>query len=338
MKAADAMFAIRPMVFAVALTSASWASAQARDPAAADALFREARSLMKEGKYTVACPKLAESQRLDPAAGTLINLGDCFQKTGQLANALQAMRDALDMLAPTDSRVAPVKEEMAALDKRVPRLTIRLAPDTPEDAKVLRDDVEYGAASLGVPIPVNPGDHMIVVAAPRRAKKAYPVTISEGQAREITVTVGKVLPDGASAEELELAPPPPEGSPPPRAVAPDTSTAPDSSRTIGWILGGVGVVGLGTGIVTGLMLDERQSTVDANCDSKTKLCNDEGYSAAQDGKTLRTVSFVGWGIGLAGIAAGGYFLFLAGPSKAPTTAVNGVASRDGAFFSVSRRF
>ncbi len=338
MKAADAMFAIRPMVLAVALTTASWVSAQVRDPAAADALFREARSLMKEGKYTAACPKLAESQRLDPAAGTLINLGDCFQKTGELASALQALRDALDMLSPTDSRVGPVKEEMAALEKRVPRLTIRLAPDTPEDARVLRDQVEYGAASLGMPIPVNPGEHLIVVTASGRAKKAYPVAISEGQAREITVTVGKVLSPGASTEELGPAPPPAAASPTPKAAAPDTSSAPDSSRTVGGIFGGVGVVALGTGVVTGLMLDERQSTVDANCDSTTKLCNDEGYSAAQDGKTLRTVSFVGWGIGLAGIAAGGYFLFLAGPSKAPATAVNGVASRDGAFLSVSRRF
>ena len=328
----------RCLVLALALTTSSWALAQPRDPAAADALFRDARALMKEGKFAAACPKLAESQRLDPAAGTLINLSDCLQKTGQLADALQALREALDILPSGDNRVGPVKDEIAALDKRVPRLTIRLAPDAPEDTTVTRNEVEYGKASFGIAIPVNPGEHAIVAAAPGRAKKAYPIKLGEGQVRELIVTAGAALgtPGGGAAEGT--------ASPPERAPQATRQTTPQDSpppttqqRTLGWVLGGVGVVGLATGMVTGLMLDGRQATVDANCDAKTKLCNDEGYSAAQDGKTLRTVSFIGWGVGLAGIAAGSYFLFFAGPDE-PTTAVNAGGTRNGAFVSVSRRF
>ena len=42
--------------------------------AAAAALFEDGRRLMGENKYAEACPKLEESQRLDPHMGTLFTL------------------------------------------------------------------------------------------------------------------------------------------------------------------------------------------------------------------------------------------------------------------------
>ena len=44
------------------------------DVAAAEALYREGRALMEKGDLDAACPKLAESQRLDPSSGTALNL------------------------------------------------------------------------------------------------------------------------------------------------------------------------------------------------------------------------------------------------------------------------
>ena len=47
--------------------------------AASQTLFDEGRQLMARGQYEEACPKLAESQRLDPGIGTQYNFADCLE-------------------------------------------------------------------------------------------------------------------------------------------------------------------------------------------------------------------------------------------------------------------
>ena len=62
---------------------------------AAEALFSAGRADVERGDYASACPKFADSQRLDPAPGTLINLADCEEHVGQLARAWQHWREAI---------------------------------------------------------------------------------------------------------------------------------------------------------------------------------------------------------------------------------------------------
>src|SRR5262249_2265450 len=71
------------------LSSATAAFAQA-DPASAQTLFDQAKQLMADGKYRDACPKLEESQRLDPGPGTLFQLASCYEKIDRTATAWAA--------------------------------------------------------------------------------------------------------------------------------------------------------------------------------------------------------------------------------------------------------
>jgi len=66
----------------------------AADKATAETLFDEGRRLLVQNKLPEACSKFAESQRLDPAIGTQLNLGDCYERTGRLASAWAQFREA----------------------------------------------------------------------------------------------------------------------------------------------------------------------------------------------------------------------------------------------------
>jgi hypothetical protein len=70
---------------AVVLAASVARADETPDAVRAAALFTEGRQLMAADDYAAACPKLAESQALAPAADTALDLGICYQKASQAA-------------------------------------------------------------------------------------------------------------------------------------------------------------------------------------------------------------------------------------------------------------
>src|ERR1051325_3142120 len=75
------------LVAGLCATLAGVAHADPRDAAAAEALFDEGKALYAKGDYQAACPKLAESYRLDPGTGALFALALCHERAGKPASA-----------------------------------------------------------------------------------------------------------------------------------------------------------------------------------------------------------------------------------------------------------
>ena len=54
----------------------------------------------------------------------------------------------------------------------------------------MRDDVQLGSASFGLPLPVDPGMHTILVSAPGHADRSVSVTLKAGDAQSIALRAG----------------------------------------------------------------------------------------------------------------------------------------------------
>jgi hypothetical protein len=294
-----------PLV-AIALSNALPAAADGTgtDPAAAAALFQEGREAARRGDYAAACPKLADSYRLDPAPGTLLNLADCNEHLGKLASAWQLFQQAAEHLTPTDNRMPVAKQRIAALELRLPRLSVSLAPSAPPGAKVTRDAVELGSGSLNTALPVDPGEHVVIVSAPDREDRRYTVKVDQGKTERIVVEAG--LPVVKLPEQKEKEPP--------KVALPVRRTGLGMVRTVGLVVGSAGLVGLGFAIGTGLALPGKQSIVDDHCGADD-LCDKVGYEAAQSGKTLAAVNTAMWFVGGIVTGVGAALIIVGGPGR-----------------------
>src|SRR4051812_18061275 len=153
----------------VSLPTLAHAEAAASQKAAAESLFDDALKAMKSGHFSEACPKLEESERIDPAIGTLLYLGECYEKTGRTASAWATFREAASA-AQAQGETERTRVAAARADRLQPslsKLTVRVAPETAQlgTLRVTRDNTVLASALLGVALPVDPGKYHVVASA-----------------------------------------------------------------------------------------------------------------------------------------------------------------------------
>ncbi|MDC3959057.1 tetratricopeptide repeat protein [Polyangium jinanense] len=184
-----------------ALLAAPVAHAQ-QDPAAAEALFNRGLVAMQAGHFHVACPAFAESQRLDPRAGTLFTLAECERLSGKIASASAHYAEYLrlfdGMPAPLRQKHAEratiARKEKAAIDPTIPTLTLVLPQTAPPGTRVTRDGIELGAASLGTALPVDPGEHLLTTWVPGTPPIEQRVIVAQGEAKTVALDVQATTP------------------------------------------------------------------------------------------------------------------------------------------------
>lgn len=308
--------------------------------ATAEALFSEGRALLKDKKYSEACPKLAESLRLDPAIGTMLYLADCYEKNGQTASAWAMFNDAASAAhnANQGDRELKAKQRVDALAKKLVKLSIAPGPDNAgvADLEIKRDGVVIGSALFGTAVPVDPGDHKIEVTAPGKKTWSGVATVPSKAGSSVAFVIPRLedLPPPPPPEPTVTAtavvpPPAPTvtakatSAPTPTFTAPPPPTGPDNSnvRTIGLVVGGVGVAGLAVaGVLGGLAKSKNDEALAKYCDQDN--CTDEkGIVLTNDAKTLAIGSTVGFVLGGVTLATGAVLILypaLAKPSS-PTS-------------------
>ena len=247
------------------------AFAQGSDGAAAEVLFREARELMSEGEFEAACPKFAESQRLDPGVGTLANLALCYEKTKRLASAwasyLEAEAEARKRGERKRARQAA--KQAARLEKKLHRLVVVVTKKSSIDKlQIFRDGVEVGRASWGSKVPVDQGDLELKATAPGHIPWTKVIAVG-GKKRLTVIEIPKL-------KEAPIEEPDPDEDPAPdKQTGPTGPTGPTMeivpgppwySDTVAWALIGGGVVLAAGGGLYGLARSDslKQDAMDAN--------------------------------------------------------------------------
>ncbi len=294
-------------IFVTALLIAGCVSA--RDARAdthedADRAFREARALFDAHDYAAACARFAQSQRLEPAAGTLLNLADCYERLGRIASAWSIYKEAAVAAALRKRRDWErfALDRIEALRPAVPTLMIRMSAAVRVDGLIVtRDGQAVAPDDLGLEIPVDPGQHVIVASAP--AREPWTTTIDVSRGRAYVVEVG--------------APGAKEG---PKSPAPISAAAPEApppavrpwQRPVGFVAGAVGIVAIGFGAVAGAVAIGARKDAVSMCPSYPSACLPEGTAANERAfgwATASTVAFIGGGL----LTAAGVVLVLTAP-------------------------
>ncbi|MBI5534436.1 MAG: hypothetical protein HY898_17055 [Deltaproteobacteria bacterium] len=303
------------LLTALALSHAALAGdSSPADRAAARALFDQARSLVAEGKLAEACPKLEESQRLDPGMGTAFNLADCYEKMGRTTSAwtifLEVASQARGAALAEKEKVA--RERAAALEPKLSRLAV-MVPQSSQipGLQVRRDGSSLGKAMWNTALPVDPGSHKIEVSAPGKRKWTGTVEVP-AQSASSTIAVPALVDDTGDADKASSPSSRPSdadsASGSPLGSPKDGST----QRLIGLIAGGVGVVGLGASVVIGLGAKKKVDDASPYCSAT--VCNDlRGVELRDDARSQANVATVVGVIGTVALA-GGAVLYFTAPS------------------------
>jgi hypothetical protein len=309
------------LALALPLVAASARADDAAPPeqkAAAQVLFEEGRSLVEQGRFADACPKLAESERLDPGIGTMLWLGDCYENANRTASAWVMFKQAAGAAtARHDEREHVARERAAQIEAKLTRLTISVAAEQ-EHLEVRRDGVLVGSAEWGMPIPVDPGSHTVSAEAPGRRKWTTTVELARGpQATEVTVPALEAQESPATAAATATATHPVET---PRPPSNDGGTG-SAMRIAGASIASAGLVAVAAGTFFAF---RAKSTYDESNSSghclKDNECDATGLKNRNDAFSMATVATVGIALGAAALV-GGAVLFFAAPHKEATVAI-----------------
>jgi len=302
------------------------AGPSATDKSIAVQLFEEGRALLEQGRIEQACPKLEESQRLDPGGGTLLNVALCHERQGRTATAWVEFVEARGVAKADDRplRVAFAQTHIAQLEPSLSRVIVQVASgsDVP-DLEIKRDGTVIGRAAWGSAMPVDPGDHVVEAAAPGKISWKQSLVVSPaGDTKTVVVPALLDGPAHATATSTStanstaravLAPVPapsraasvPAGTgdaPPARAGSGLTTTA--------WVALGLGVVGAGVSTYFGLQAISLKNDADRECPNDA--CTADGASQNHDAIRAADIATGAAAVGIVGIGVGAVLLVMSG--------------------------
>jgi hypothetical protein len=333
--------------FGLALLSLA-TGARSAEPAAAEALFREGRTLLEKGDLAAACPKLEQSQKLDPSSGTMLNLALCHEKEGRIATAWAEYLVAARMARTQGKadRAQAAEGYASALEPKLSYLTVNVSQKVP-GMIIRRGGTELDASTLGSRLPIDPGEHVLTVSAPGHKPLELELRIgAAGDTQTVVIPALEKDEPGVAAATAPAAAPASAPSPvAPAAQAPATppplpKAAQKGSSIVPWLIGGAGVAALGAGGVFGVLALGTYSDAENSCPTH-QGCSDADIETRNRATLQANIANVGIGLGVVGVGIGAVLLLAGSDDAAPEAArfrVVPVAGRKTAGIVLDSRF
>jgi hypothetical protein len=254
---------------------------------AARHMAHRAMDLMREGRWADAQALLQHAYQLVPAPTLAVLEGDALVQLGELNQAARrfdaARRAELRAGAPPayHRAVRIAKSRLLALNARIPRLVIAIkGVDGEEPLGLWLNDEPLSPALLGVERHVDPGQYTVRAEVNGKTVSRQ-IELKEGSAEHVVLD-----PDNDAA-----------------TVARDDSADRERQRrrTAGWISVGVGGAGVLTGVVAGIITQNKERDLKARC---TPTCPPSLQGEVEAFERARTTSWVGYGVGALGLGTG----------------------------------
>lgn len=300
----------RALAFSIALSSAtlfgpSLAYAQQGPDSATRATARklaiEGNKLFDQGDFAGALEKFNVADSLVPAPTLGLRAARCLVRLGRYVEAseryLEVTRMQLDRFANPTLRKAQADAvaEREKLLPRIPQLEIMLEGPRGDGVQISVDEKPLPTGIVGQKQPVDPGTHKV------RAKRAdtevsTDVTLAEGAAESVVLKL--------PALPIPAPPPPPKS---------DGKT----QRFIGWASLGLGAGAFVLFAANGFAALATQSTLEGECPDRQ--CGPSAHGTANLYDTERTISSIGFFVGLAAVGAAVPLLLTAPKKQAAVT-------------------
>jgi hypothetical protein len=294
-------------VVALLLAQTSPARADGVLPAAATPVQREqaqgrflrGKDLMAKKKYDEALVELRASHDIVTSPNTRLQIARCLLVMGRMIDAYAELgRTAVEAkeLTGEDNRYQRAYDAATAERAEIePKLGfVSLTIDNPSDGtQVTVGGEEIRRAAWSEPAPVQAGATELVVVTPGHDPIKRTVTVAAGERTSLTI-------DARSGAAEAVAPTP---APLPLAQpAPSPTHGGSWMRTGAYVAGGVGVVGLATFAIFGVMARSTYDDLNGACGGGP--CSADKADEISSGRTKQTVANIGLAFGIVGAAAG----------------------------------
>ena len=283
--ARDSLAGVCCLVSSMLVTVVAQAQPADANSSRAGQLFDEGKALLQQEQVDPACDKLEESQKLEPAVGTLGLLAYCRELQGHTATAWRRYLETADMAHATNDveRERVAKERAAELEGKLSRVRIAVERAVPGLVVALDDrSIPQGQWERGEPM--DAGSIDVKATAPGFQSWTVRIELSDGST--IAIRVPALQPSAAR-----------------------TPTRPHDTQPNlipGLAVGGAGVVLLGVGSYFGLRAMSKNDDSEGHC--VNNACDREGGALRDDAKTAATISTVTVGLGLVGVGIGAVML------------------------------